>query len=130
MQKKYQEATGKLPSQEQVVEKLGEELHELLDYIEEMMDTIKTCNERLEEIALRPNPLTMTEHIELMIENEKLERKEGFMKRIDILNDFRKKAEISKAAESFSEQARSTLVAVGKKRDQKTLFTRMKAWFT
>lgn len=129
MQKKYQEAEGKLLSQEQIVEKLGEELTELLDYIEDMMVTIKTCNERLEEIALRPNPLTMTEHIELMIENEKFERKEGFMKRIDILNDFKKKAEISKMAESFSEQARTTLGAVGKKRDPKTLFSRFKAWF-
>ena len=82
MQKKYQEATGKLPSQEQVVEKLGEELSDLLNDIEDMMIMIKVCNKRLKEIALRPNPLTMTEHIDLMIETEKLENKDGFMQRI------------------------------------------------
>jgi hypothetical protein len=125
MQKKYQEATGKLLSQEQIVEKLGEELNDLLDDIEDMMVAIKMCNERLKEIAQRPNPLTMTEHIQLMIENEKLERKEGFTKRIDILNIFKKQAEISKIAE----QARSTLGAVGKKRDVKSLLSRYRAWF-
>jgi hypothetical protein len=129
MKDKYEKATGTVLTQEQIVEKLGKDLHELLLFIEKMMVTIKTCNERLEEIALRPNPLTMTEHIELMIENEKLERKEGFMKRIEILNDFKKKAEISKAAESFSEQPRSTVGAVGNKRDIKTLFSSFKAWF-
>jgi hypothetical protein len=71
MQQKYKEATGNLLSQEQIVEKLGKELNDLLDDIEDMMVAIKICNERLKEIALRPNPLTMTEHIDLMIEDEK-----------------------------------------------------------
>ncbi|XP_060557439.1 uncharacterized protein LOC132717878 [Ruditapes philippinarum] len=117
MQEKYNNARGKLLSQEKIVEKLGEELNNLQDDIEDMMVAIKTCNERLKEIALRPNPLTMTEHIDLMIENEKLEKKEGFMQRINILNDFRKKAQISIDVENISKEARTTLGAVGKKRD-------------
>lgn len=131
MQKKYQEATGKLLSQEQIVEKLGEELGDLLDDIEDMMIIIKTCNERLEEIALRPNPLSMTEHIDLMIESEKLEKKDGFLQRINILNDFRKKAQITNEFETFREQAQSTLGTVGKNRnrDTKSIMARMGAWF-
>ncbi|XP_045203650.2 uncharacterized protein LOC123556762 [Mercenaria mercenaria] len=132
MQQKYKEATGKLLTQEQIVEKLGEELNDLLDDIEDMMAVIKSCNERLKEIALRPNPLSMTEHIDLMIENEKLEKKDGFLQRINILNDFRKRAQISKDFEQFSKEAHSTLGAAGKKRnrDTKSLLARFGAWFS
>ncbi|XP_045178579.2 uncharacterized protein LOC123538489 [Mercenaria mercenaria] len=131
MQKKYKEATGKLLSQEEIVEKLGEELGDLLDDIEDMMVIIKSCTERLEEIALRPNPLTMTEHIDLMIENEKLEKKDGFLQRINVLNEFRKRAQISTEFEQFKTEANATLGSVGKKRnrDTKSILARMGAWF-
>jgi hypothetical protein len=117
MQMKYQEAMMRLRAQEQIVEKLGKDLNSLLDDIEDSMVVIKTCNERLKEIALRPNPFTKTGNIDSMIENEKLEKKEGFMQRINILNDFRKRAQISIDVENFIKIARSTLGAVWKKRD-------------
>ncbi|XP_060557458.1 uncharacterized protein LOC132717894 [Ruditapes philippinarum] len=130
MQQKYKEATGKLLSQEQIVKKLGEELNDLLDDIEDMMVAIKMCNERLKEIEPRPNQLTMTDHIDLMIENEKREKKEGFVQRINILNDFRKRAQISIDVKHFSKEARSTLGAVGKKRNKSTdLMARFQTWF-
>ncbi|XP_053386543.1 uncharacterized protein LOC123539300 [Mercenaria mercenaria] len=117
-QKKYKEAAGKLLSQEGIVGKFGEELNDLLDDSEALMVVIKSCIERLKEIALRPNPLTMTEHIDLMIENEKLEKKYGFLQRINVLNELRMRAQISTVFEQFKVEANATLRSVGKKRNQ------------
>ncbi len=50
--------------------------------------------ERLQEIALKPNPLSTPDYIDLMIESKKQEAKPGFQDRIQSLMDVRKKAEI------------------------------------
>lgn len=106
---KYKDAQGKLPSQKQVVNILRKELNDLSDAVNKMLKVIKKCNERLKEIALRPNPLSMTEHIDLMIETEKLEKKPGYMDRIQVLQEFRKRAEFEKDAKRFTEEAQATL---------------------
>ncbi|WAR30939.1 hypothetical protein MAR_033481 [Mya arenaria] len=72
-----------------------QELDNIMDDIECFMTTIKECNERLS-----PNPLSITEHIDLMIENEKLLKKHGFLDRINALNELRKKTLIKSADHS------------------------------
>ncbi|XP_052789510.1 uncharacterized protein LOC128223990 isoform X1 [Mya arenaria] len=131
MQKKYQEAAGKLLSQEQVIEKMVEELDDMIDDIEFLMTTVKECNERLSAIALRPNPLSMTEHIDLMIENEKLLKKDGFLERIHTLNEFRKKALIMSDATKFTKEAQTAMrnAGVKKKRDTPGVMKRIGTWF-
>ena len=52
------------------------------------------CIERLDEIALRPNPMGKVEYINLQIESEKEQRKTGFIKRISILEKLRDQAEL------------------------------------
>ncbi len=55
--------------------------------------------ERLHEIALKPNPLSVPDYIDLMIESEKQEAKPGFKDRIRSLLEVRKKADtISKVS--------------------------------
>ncbi|XP_029930631.1 stonustoxin subunit beta-like [Myripristis murdjan] len=49
---------------------------------------------RLKEIALRPNPLSSPEYIDLLIEGEKSEAKEGYLARIQSLEAMRKRATI------------------------------------
>lgn len=133
---KYKDAEGKLPNQEQLLEKMGLELDELIDVIEDMMSVVKDCNERLAAMALRPNPLSMTEHIDMMIQAEELDKKEGFMERIKVLKQFRQRAELTKHAENFSKEAQSTLWAAGavsakqrEPKDTKSLFARIKKLF-
>lgn len=127
--KKYKDASGKLPNQKQLLEKMGDELDALTKNIEDMMDIVKDCNERLDAIALRPNPLTMTEHIDLMIESEQMERKAGFMDRIKVLNEFRKRAQITQTAESFRTDAHQTVSKAGglkpkKEKDRRSVLKR------
>ena len=43
---------------------------------------MKEKQERLQEIALKPNPLTEESYIEILIQSETLEAERGFEKRI------------------------------------------------
>ncbi|WAQ94892.1 hypothetical protein MAR_007363, partial [Mya arenaria] len=81
---KYEEAS------EQLLELMGQELEDMIDVIEDMMIVVRNCNARLAEIVLQPNPLTMVDHIDLMIENEKMHRKDGWLNRVRTLQSFRK----------------------------------------
>lgn len=133
MLQKYKDAHGRLPNQEQLLRKLGDELDDLIDAVELMMMEVKECNESLAKIALRPNPLTMTEHIDLLIHAEELEKKDGFIERIKTLKEFRRRAELTKHAENFSKEAQSALRAAGAKggrRDTQSVFSRIRKWFS
>lgn len=132
MLQKYRDASGTLPSQEQVLRNLGNELNKLIDTVEDMMIVVKDCNERLAEIALRPNPLSMTEHIDLMIQAEELEKKDGFIERIKTLKEFRRRTELTKHVEHFNREANSTMQAAGnqrKKRERNAVLMSVRNFF-
>ncbi|KAH3768562.1 hypothetical protein DPMN_169777 [Dreissena polymorpha] len=103
---------------------MGEELDEMVDIIEDMMIIVRDCNTRLAEIALRPNPLSMVEHIDLMIQNEKMTKKDGWFERIQTLDRFRKRALVTNEVEHFHREAK-TLGVTGKKvQNKKTVLKR------
>lgn len=119
--KKYQDAEGKRLTHEQVVDKMKEELAELEECIEYFMTTVKDCNERLSEIALRPHPLSMTDHIDLMIKAEQLEQKPGSKQRIAMLEEMKHKAMTTKRAEQLTAEmqkhSKSSSATKGGKKD-------------
>ena len=49
---------------------------------------------RLDEIALKPNPLTQIEYLELLIKSEKNEAKEGWKQRVQYFEEAKRQAEI------------------------------------
>ena len=49
---------------------------------------------RLDEIALKPNPLTELDYVDLLIQSEEREGKPGFMKRLEYLQEARQSAKI------------------------------------
>lgn len=126
MQEKYKTASGNLPTQEQLLQEMTQELNDLHNVVEEMMHIVRSCNTRLSEIALRPNPLTMTEHIDMMIQAEEMEKNSGFMERMEILREFKNRAELTKHAARFSEEAQKTLSEAGKSSSIKWLFKKVK----
>ncbi|WAR30914.1 hypothetical protein MAR_033456, partial [Mya arenaria] len=109
MLKKYQEAEEVLLTHEIAFEKIVKEFDYMIDDIEYLMTTVKECNERLTSIALWPNPLSTNEYIDLMIENEKLLKKDGFIERIHTLNEFRKKELIMSDASKFTNEAQTAM---------------------
>lgn len=107
-QKMYKQAGEKKVSHEEIIKRMMSELEVLGESIQEMMEQVNDCNNILKTIALRPNPLTMVEHIDIMIESEKMEKKDGFQNRIKVLQSYRKKAEIHKDVTKLQEEYKTT----------------------
>lgn len=106
--KMYQKAGEGKVTHEQVIKRMTEEIEELSDFIEDMMEQVNDCNNTLKSIALRPNPLTMVEHIDLMIEAEKMEKKDGFQERIKVLQNYHKKATIGTTVSMLKKELETT----------------------
>lgn len=89
------------------LEELTEDVEKLFEDVQLKMIKMKECKSRLKIIALRPDPLSATEHIDLMIEAEKREKQPGYEKRINMLNDFKEKALIDENFKRFNEHLES-----------------------
>lgn len=92
MKERYEEAQGKTLTHEKYIEELTYDVDELFELIMTMMSDMNACKTRLKEIALRPDPLTAVEHIDLMIQSEELEKQTGFLDRVRMLKEMRKTA--------------------------------------
>uniref|UniRef100_A0A8C5B1J8 Fibronectin type-III domain-containing protein n=1 Tax=Gadus morhua TaxID=8049 RepID=A0A8C5B1J8_GADMO len=94
VKEKYEKATKAKISVEQLIEHLEEDVAMLQDMIMSLIDTSSHSIARLKEIALRPDPLSTPEYIELLIKGEKSEAKEGYPARIDSLEKIKENAKI------------------------------------
>ncbi|KAK4314999.1 hypothetical protein Pmani_013754 [Petrolisthes manimaculis] len=67
------------------------------NFANDLIDKIKEaqrCVEKLEEIALKPNPLSTKEYIDLMIESEKLQKRHNFQKRVEMLEKLKQEVAV------------------------------------
>ncbi|XP_060592329.1 uncharacterized protein LOC132747036 [Ruditapes philippinarum] len=94
-------ALGISLSLQQVIAELDQNLQKLEEGIEHLLSIVNTCNNELQRIALRPNSLTIEEHIELMIKSEEMEKRTGFKERIDELKICKEKAQFAKKLDNF-----------------------------
>ncbi|KAK8735621.1 hypothetical protein OTU49_005472 [Cherax quadricarinatus] len=90
---RYEEATQKKLTAEKLISKIKDEFILLQKKVLKMTVSVKTSLERLQEIALKPNPLSTVDYIDIMIENEKSQAQKGWMERIEQLRELRKDAE-------------------------------------
>ncbi|XP_078534869.1 uncharacterized protein LOC144821557 [Lissotriton helveticus] len=88
----YEKARGEVMTGEGIFQQLNEELESVEERVAELIDELSQCLRRLEEIALKPNPLSTPEYIDLLILSEKEEAKPGFMARIESLMAVRERA--------------------------------------
>ena len=105
MKKRYDEATEKTSSVEQIIQNMKNAVNAKLNMIKNMMDSVNRCRTRLQEIALTDDPLTSEEYIDLMIEAEKREHKIGWEDRIKTLEELKKMSRIDKEYAKFNEEA-------------------------
>uniref|UniRef100_A0A672M052 Septin-type G domain-containing protein n=1 Tax=Sinocyclocheilus grahami TaxID=75366 RepID=A0A672M052_SINGR len=94
LKKRFEDAHGQVMSKEKIFEELEKEFQVVQDIVAALIKGSQKSLERLQEIALKPNPLSTPDYIDLMIESEKQEAKSGFQDRIQSLREVRKKAEI------------------------------------
>lgn len=88
---RYEAAHGEVMTKEKIFEKLEYDLEVVQKIVIGLLEKFQHL-ERLQEIALKPNPLSTPDYIDLMIESEKQEAKPGFRDRIQSLMEVRKKA--------------------------------------
>ncbi|XP_043910777.1 LOW QUALITY PROTEIN: uncharacterized protein LOC122787916 [Protopterus annectens] len=92
LKQKYEKAHGAKLSTQQIIDKLLDEFAGVGSIVLELIEVSSECVSRLEEIALKGNPLSMPQYIDLLIEAEKTEKKPGYMDRIESLKTVREQA--------------------------------------
>ncbi len=92
LKKRYKAAHGQVMSTEMIFKELENEFYVVQVTVAGLIQNSQMSLKRLHEIALKPNPLSVPDYIDLMIESEKQEAKPGFKDRIRSLQEVRKKA--------------------------------------
>ncbi|XP_039905297.1 uncharacterized protein LOC120744796 [Simochromis diagramma] len=93
LEEKYREATGEKMTVQKVIDKLNAEYKSLQADVVKLMGESSKCLNRLKEIALKANPLSTPEYIDMLIEGEKSEGKPGWKQRVQSLMSMKEKAE-------------------------------------
>ena len=82
IKKRYEQAIEGKCTKEKMVKKITEEKHEIEKQVYAHIQEARKCLENLDEIALKPNPLSEVQYIELLIQAEKLTPKLGWEERV------------------------------------------------
>ncbi|XP_039905258.1 cytolytic toxin-alpha-like [Simochromis diagramma] len=93
LKEKYERDTGEKMTVQKVIDKLNAEYKSLQADVVKLMERSAKCLNRLKEIALKPNPLSTLEYIDMLIEEEKSEGKPGWKRRVESLMSMKEKAE-------------------------------------
>ena len=92
---RYENEIKRKLTAEELINELRKDLEANDNAVFERVDTVTRCIQRLDEIALRPNPFSTTQYIDLIIKAEKQEKRPGFKERIESLKKLRQMAEIT-----------------------------------
>ena len=79
---------------ETMIANIKEELDTLKAGVLELVDEARSSLNRLDEIALKPNPLSETDYIDQLITSEEQQGKMGWQKRVKAFKEVRKQAEL------------------------------------
>ena len=92
LKKKYEEASGAMGKHTTLLDRVKKVFNDLRKKNMELVKNVKECISELQRIALRGNPLSSEEYIDLLIQTERDEKKPGYSKRIEMLEDMKKQA--------------------------------------
>ncbi|XP_005953361.2 uncharacterized protein LOC102304485 [Haplochromis burtoni] len=103
MKEKHRKATGKKITFQGLVDSLKDEYKNVQAAVVKLMERSAKCLNKLREIALKPNPLSTPEYIDMLVEGEKSEGKPGWKKRVESLRSMKEKAELMAKTEKREE---------------------------
>uniref|UniRef100_H3AIL5 AAA+ ATPase domain-containing protein n=1 Tax=Latimeria chalumnae TaxID=7897 RepID=H3AIL5_LATCH len=92
LKKSYEEATGEVMTTNKIFQRLQEDYKNVGVIVTKLINQLSKSLARLEEIALRPNPLSTPQYIDLLIQSEEQEVKPGYMERIKSLKEVKEQA--------------------------------------
>ena len=93
------------------------------------VNQVQQALQLLDKIALKPNPLTQVDHLNLLIESEKQSVKPGFENRIKIYEKAKEEAKILEAAKNNPEQLKKILKQEETKGFEQPNKRDSKAWY-
>ncbi|KAI6660253.1 hypothetical protein LOD99_10423 [Oopsacas minuta] len=93
LKKRYQDASGKVKTATQTVEEMVDEFEAVQIEVICITEVLRKSINKLNEIALKPNPLSTGEYIRILIESEKANAELGWEDRIVYLNDVKMKVD-------------------------------------
>ena len=94
LKRKYETALSGKNKVKGMIDRLEEYLKALHTKVLTMIVKAQQSLRRLDEISLKPNPLTQIEYLELLIESEKNAAKEGWKQRVQYFEEAKHQAEI------------------------------------
>ena len=92
LKRTYEQAKGEVGKQTTLLDRIKTAFNRLRKTNLDLVKNVKECINELQEIALKANPLSSVEYIELLIKTENDEKKPGFENRIMMLEDMKKQA--------------------------------------
>ena len=92
LKRRYEEAEGKKLSAKQLIERCSAEFVEVQAETLGLTERARECLTRLNEIALKPNPLSTTDYIDLMIQEEEFMAGPGWKETVHQLEEVKKRA--------------------------------------
>ena len=94
LKQRYHEAKSGMSTSEIIVKKMEEELRVLHHAVRGMVKEAQKVINRLKEIALKPDPLSEIDYIDILIEAEKNEGAPGWQQRMQCLQKVRQDAQL------------------------------------
>ncbi|XP_072298907.1 uncharacterized protein [Eucyclogobius newberryi] len=126
LKEKYDIAKDAKNMVEALLEKMEEDYEDVQVEVTQLIDQSSTCLNRLKEIALKPDPLSAPEYIDMLIKAERSEAKPNWQQRVDSLMAMKEKAEyMAKVKEGAPLLER---VKPPTRSKPKGLFQRMMGW--
>jgi energy-coupling factor transporter ATP-binding protein EcfA2 len=96
LKQRYESAKSGKEQVKEMVAKKEERLHHLQATVFSLIEQVTESIKRLDEIALKPNPLTEIEYLDLLIKSEQTEAKSGWQRRVAQYQKIRQEAELLK----------------------------------
>ena len=94
LKEKYDLAHNMVQKQTTVLGTVRKAFRDLGSKVGQMVQDVRKYINNLNQIALKPNPLSEVQYIDLLIESEKSERKYGYQQRINMLMGLRREADL------------------------------------
>ncbi|KAH3730144.1 hypothetical protein DPMN_056125 [Dreissena polymorpha] len=127
MKARYEQASGRILTQEQLLNRIRNELDDHTNTIESMIQAITNCKNRLSKIALRPNRLKMNDYIDLADDRKREALEEnGYIECGSALNKLKERNTILQVVDKFLNKASYVMnVNPERKSEGKDIFKRL-----
>lgn len=127
LKKKYETAVSGKTRVEGMIVQLEDFLQDVHSRVMTMIYQAQQSLFRLDEIALKPNPLTQVQYLELLIQSEKNEAKPGWKQRTEYYEEAKRQAEFMSKVKDLNEAEREIQETA---RKGEGWFQRFRFWLT